>query len=396
MERVTIISRVARRELDALVSGRLMLLLSVVLPLFAMALFTAMFRQGVPENLPVAVSDLDRTGLSRSITRMVEATPAMRVVPVEGVAEGRRALLSGKAYGLLLLPEHMERDALAGRAPVSRFYINNQVMLPAGVVKRAMMNVYATLSAGVKLNVSRAQGVPDVRARERAAGIHVASRTLFNPNLDYRWYLHSAICLFLLKIFIMCSTVWSVGGEIKRGRVPMWVEAAQGRIQLALLGKLAPLTLWFTLLTWAMLALLFGVMEMPIPERVVALMGGSFLFVLACQAVALFLVAFTGELTKAVSLTSFYAGSAFVFAGVTFPATAMPLAARIWHHLLPLTYMVQLMNEQALKGLTSEESLGAMVALLVIALVCGGAAWMKLYSKLGSIDSELRAAGGVV
>jgi len=396
MDSMNIFLRVGRRELDAMVSGRLMLLLSVVLPLFAMALFTAMFRQGVPENLPVAVCDMDRTGLSRSITRMVESTPAMGVVPVDDLAEGRKAVLAGNAYGLLVLPEHMEREVLAGRAPVSRFYINNQIMLPAGVIKRAMMKVYASVSVGVKLSVSRAQGVPDVRARERAAGIHIASRTLFNPNLDYRWYLHAAICPFLLKIFIMCSTAWSVGGEIKRGRVPMWVDAARGRVHLALLGKLAPLTLWFTLLAWAMLALLFGFMEMPIPERVVALMGGSFLFVVACQAVALFLVAFTGELTKAVSLTSFYAGSAFVFAGVTFPSSAMPLAARVWHNLLPLSYMVQLINEQALKGLAPEESLGALGALLAIALVCGGAAWVKLYGRVGRINSESMAAGGAV
>ncbi|BCS98965.1 hypothetical protein DSLASN_45970 [Desulfoluna limicola] len=396
MDRMNILLRVVRRELGAVASSRLMLLLSVVLPLFAMALFTVMFRQSVPENLPVAVCDLDRTGLSRSITRMVEATPAMGVVPVDDLAEGRRAVLAGKAYGLLVLPEHMEREVLAGRAPVSRFYINNQIMLPAGVIKRAMMKVYGSVSAGVKLGVSRGQGVPDVRARERAAGIHIASRTLFNPNLDYRWYLHAAICPFLLKIFIMCATVWSVGGEIKRGRVSMWLDTAQGRVHLALLGKLAPLTLWFTLLTWAMLALIFGVMEMPVPDKMGALMGGSFLFVVACQAVALSLVAFTGELTKAVSLTSFYAGSAFVFAGVTFPSSAMPLAARIWHNLLPLSYMVQLMNEQALKRLAPIESLGALGALLAIALVCGGVAWVKLSGKVGSIYSELSAGGGVV
>lgn len=386
MNGLTLFWRVARRELAGVADVRLMRLLTVGLPLAAIALFTVMFRQGVPENLPVAVCDLDGTGLSRAIIRKVEATPAMTVVMVEDLAEGRRAVLSGRAYGLLVLSQHMEREAAARRAPVSRFYINNQIMLPAGVIKRAMMRLYSEVSTGMKLEVIRAAGVPEGKARERVEGVHVASRVLFNPSLDYRWFLHAAICPFLLKIFVMCATVWSVGGEFKRGRVGLWRDAAGGRPHLALLGKLAPQTLWFTLVAWAMLALFFGRMELPVPQRLGVLMGGSVLFVIACQAVALFLVAVTGDLTRAVSLTSLYAGSAFVFAGVTFPSAAMPLAARIWHNLLPLTHMVRLINQQALKGLGPDASAGTLLALFAIALVCGGVGWARCCTRVAAAD----------
>ncbi|SCY47844.1 ABC transporter permease [Desulfoluna spongiiphila] len=389
------VAKVVGREWRAFLSDRLFRLLMVVFPLAAFGLFTAMFQQGSPENLPVAVCDMDRTALSRSIIRMADASSSMALFSVEDLGEGRRAVLSGRAYGLLVLSEGMEREVLSGRAPASRFYINNQIMLPAGVIKRAMLNVFSGVSAGVKLKVNLAKGMPETRARERLSGIHVASRILYNPNLDYRWYLYASICPFLMKIFIMSATVWSVGKEMKRETVPGWLRAAQGRVHLALFGKLLPLTLWFTLVCWAMLAFFFGAMELPRPHGVATLMGGTFLFVAACQAAALFLVAFTGELAKAVSMMSLYAGSAFVFAGVTFPAAAMPLAARIWHATLPLTHMVRLINEQALKGLDPGGSVNTLGALVAIGLVCGAPAWARLIRRLAVGEPVPGSAGGM-
>ncbi|WP_300668730.1 ABC transporter permease [Desulfoluna sp.] len=387
--------RVMAREVSAMVSGRLMRLMLLFIPLIGIGLFTALFYQGSPENLPVAVCDMDRSGLSRSIVRMVEATPDMSVMPVPDLAAGRQAILSGTAYGLLVLPEHMERTLLAGGAPASRFYLNNQLMLAAGLLTRSMSEVYSAASTGMKLRVTQAQGVPETRSRERTSGIHINRKVLFNPHLDYRWFLHSSLCPFLMKIFIMCATVWAVGGEIKRQRVDSWLEAAGGNIHLALLGKLLPHTLWFTLMGWGILVLFFGSMDLPKPQDPRALMVGMPLYVMACQSVALLFVAFTGEMAQAASFTSFYASSSFVFAGVTFPSAAMPLAARLWHDVLPLTYVVRLINEQTVRGLAPAQSLGTLGALVWIVVLCGGVAWCRLTFRLSAKNVALTTAGGV-
>jgi len=395
MDGATILVKVAAREISAMVSGRLMRLMLLILPLIGMGLFTALFFHGVPENLPVAVCDMDRSGLSRSIVRMVEATPDMAVVPVQDLTSGRQAIYTGAAYGLLVLPEHMERTLLAGGAPASRFYLNNQFMLAAGLLTRSMTGVYAAASMGAKLQVTQAQGVPEMRSRERASGIHINRHVLFNPNLDYRWFLHASLCPFLMKIFIMCATVWAVGGEMKRQRVASWLEVAGGRVHLALLGKLIPQTIWFTMMGWVMLVLFFGPMELPRPQDSRVLMLGVPLYVMACQSVALLFVAFTSEMAQAASFTSFYASSSFVFAGVTFPRVAMPLAARLWHDVLPLTYMVRLINEQTVRGLAPSQSLSSLWALLLIVIVCGGVAWTRLTIRLSAKKAELTTAGGM-
>ena len=80
---------------------------------------------------------------------------------------------------------------------------------------------------------------------------------------------------------------------------------------------------------------------------------------------------------------------------MTFPSAAMPLAARLWHDVLPLTYMVRLINEQTVRGLAPEHSIPTLGALLVLVLVCGGLSWIRLYQRLSADRGDLAASGGM-
>ena len=264
------------REVKRVISSPLAMILTLVAPLAAFAIFASLFITAVPESLPVAVVDRDRSELSRTICRLVDASPAMALVRVPDEAAGRRALVSGQAYGLLVIPEGFAGRVKRRQAPVTPFYINNQLMLPAGVVKRAMMKIFATLSAGVKMKQLRALGLGEAQAEDRLFGIHAASHVLFNPNLNYRWFLLAAMGPFMLKIFTMCATVWALGSDAKEGGTALWQKAACGKAFSAILGKCIPYGIWFTVLMWAFLAFLFGPMGLPRPAGLLPLMVGFF------------------------------------------------------------------------------------------------------------------------
>jgi hypothetical protein len=67
--------RTAWREFELLLSRPVLLGLVVLLPFLMIALLTGIFRAGIPTGMAVAVVDLDRSDLSRSITRMLDAAP---------------------------------------------------------------------------------------------------------------------------------------------------------------------------------------------------------------------------------------------------------------------------------------------------------------------------------
>ena len=73
----------------------------------------------------------------------------------------------------------------------------------------------------------------------------------------------------------------------------------------------------------------------------------------------------------------------------------MPLVARLWHEMIPLTHMIRLVNEQSLKGLGIGGSFSSCGALLAIALFCGVLGGVRFSKRLEGegASSELSLGG---
>jgi len=381
---------VARRELVRLAGGRLLLALSVFLPLFSFALLWGIFARGVPVGLPIAVCDQDGSSLSRRLTRMVDATRTMDVSRhVSTPAEGERLMLEGRAYALLLLPRGLERDALRSAAPVITGYYNGQWLLPGSLIARDLRAVVATLSKGLDLRSRQRRGEMAAAARAHLEPIRVERRALFNPQMNYVYYLLATLLPTMLQIFILLVTVHAVGAELKHGTAPQWLERAGGSPIRAVAGKLLPYTAIFLVLSLCMTTLLFRVLGVPLRGGLATIALATLLFVLAYQAVGLALAVFTANLRLATSLGAFYTGPAFAFTGITFPTMGMPFIARAWGALLPLTHYLRILVEQALRGAPFAVSAPGLATLAGFAAILTAAS----LPRLGVVAREPRFWG---
>ena len=76
----------------------------VVFPLLAMIFFTSLMDEGLPEDMPVGVVDLDNTSTSRSLVRRLDAFQNSRVVArYPSVADARRAVQENQIYAFLYI-----------------------------------------------------------------------------------------------------------------------------------------------------------------------------------------------------------------------------------------------------------------------------------------------------
>jgi ABC-2 type transport system permease protein len=99
------------REVGWLRRRPFLLGLATIVPLAQIAFLAAIFSAGLATRLPIGVLDLDSSDLSRTIIRMVDATPDSAVaVRIGDLAEGRSLILSGEIHGLLMLPHYLQRD----------------------------------------------------------------------------------------------------------------------------------------------------------------------------------------------------------------------------------------------------------------------------------------------
>lgn len=342
---------VVHRELVRIFSRRIYLLMVLVLPLVSFAVLAAIFSTGSPRDLPIAVYDADNTEFSRRLVRLLDAAPTLHVVQrVTDLKTGKMLILSGRSYALVVLPQGLERDRFRGQgAQVTSFY-NNQSMTAGSIVSRGIRDTLKAVSKELDQQAREQRGELTTLAVEHTEPITVESQALFNPYMNYLYFLAGALMPTMLQIFIIVVSVYSVGVEMKEGTAREWIDTAGGSPWVAVAGKLAPYTAGFLFVGLLMNSYLFLWLKLPLRGSVILIALATSLLVLSYQAVALLIVAATANLRVSLSTAAIYAAPAFAFAGVTFPVMAMPLSGKIWGGLLPLSYYLVILLDQGMRG----------------------------------------------
>lgn len=348
---------VARREWGRFRSTPRLWLLVVVAPVLLLALTLAVFVERTPLSLPLLVVDLDRSPVSHALVQRLDAAPALRVGLHPDLPAAAAAVRRGEAYAVLAVPPGLEGELLAGRAPRLQLYYNRQMMTAGNLVLREVRTVAATVGAGLGL------------ARGVAPPVTVELHPAFNPGLDYARFLALPLALAVLHIAIVVVALDVTGRELRERSAGAWLASAGGRVLPALLGKLLPYALWFSLLGLCLLWLMDGLLGLaPAGSGLLRSLAWC-LLVLACLGLGSVLVALLGNLRMATSVASLLVSPAFAYAGLTFPAMAMPGFAALWSMLLPLSHGLAAHAQQTAMGAPAASTLPHLLALAGFALL---------------------------
>ena len=353
------------------------------IPLALYLLIWWIFSSGVARELPLVVHDRDQSVLSRSLIRMLDASPGLQVVrAVRNEAEAFALIRARRAFGLVSIPADFQQAVQAGGGVRIQWAYNAQFASHAGAMTRDVRTVVATVSAGIEAQARAKRGAGLVQASTQIEPVRTRTTTLFNESGSYIPSLALPVAFTLLHIFVTLAAVTAIGRELRAASVPDWLAAAGGRLGPALLGKLLIPAVAFALHA-VLLLLLFGVLlGWPVMGSASAMLAGTALFITSYLALGSFIVAFSSSLRAALSACAFVTAPAFAFAGQGFPLLAMPLGARIWAEALPLTHYLRLLNNTWMAGAPLRTSLGALAALLAFTLVLGAAAWLRLAKRV--------------
>jgi ABC-2 type transport system permease protein len=330
-----------------------------------LALIALIFGDGIPARLPIVVVDADGSALSRHLIRSLDAAQSLAVSDLapdrdEAIAAIRR----GTAYAAVVIPRDFERDLSTGRHATVIAYTNAQMATAGGSVTRALRMTLATLSAGITVRQAQMKGMIPRQALAAAVPIRAGLVTLFNPRVDYGQFLGATLWPALLTIFAMAAGAMTVGRELRNRTADTLLQIDPERVLAAIAGKLAVTIVPLAILA-AAAALAFGsriFSAVPVGTNVLVA-GASVLLTIVAVLCGAALVALCANLRLALSLVGVVASPAFAYAGITFPAMAMPDAARIWRALLPPTHLMTLQIEQWAMGMPLAASLPQLAAL---------------------------------
>lgn len=359
----------AQRELQQWRSARSDRIL-LALPLILGLLVWWLFASGSPQSLPITVVDLDQSGHSRALVRLIDATPAVAIAHrTDNAAEAQQHLLTRYSYAVLIIPHDFSQHLNRGTGATLILQHNAQFATHSSQIVRAVRSVSTTYSAAARASLYSSQGVRPEQAIALAMPIQVEATALFNESMDYEQFLAATLIPALLQILIMVAVVSAIGRELRDGTAQQWLDHAQGQLVAAVVGKLLPYFIVFIGYGLAFLLWFAFSRGMHIEGSLAAVLLGLLLLVSASMALGVLLIALARNLRMALSLTGVYTAPAFAFAGQAYPLVAMPPAAQALASTLPLTHWLDIQNQQWLAGAPLSTAWPSLWILLFMTLV---------------------------
>ena len=361
---------VAKRECKILFVNRIYFCCMAIFPIFAMYFFTSLMDEGLPEDMPVGIVDLDNTSTSRSLIRRLDAFQSSEVVAhYASVAEARHAMQENEIYAFLYIPKGTTDKLLASRRPKISYYYNMSMVMGGSLLMKDLKTISTLGSAAVGQATMRAKGYTPEQIQAFLQPVRIDLHQIANPWTNYNVYLSTVFVPGVMMLFMFLISAYSIGMELKFNRGKEWLARADGNIVVALLGKFLPQAVVFLLLIAYYEFYIYGVLQFPHVGGWGYIVLLAVLEVFASIGFGIFAFGLMPSLRMSMSICSLWAVLSFSLAGSAFPVMGMdaPLQALTW--LFPLRHYYMLYQITVFNGYPLLDAWFHLVALVGFTLL---------------------------
>ncbi len=365
-----------RRELNRMCARKMYIVGMVLIPITVVLFFVSLLGEGLPQQIPTAIVDLDHSEMSRQVTRTLNT---QQLVDARADAESFTAAMDmvrrGEVYGFFVIPANFQSDALGGRTPTLEYYTNMTYFVPGTLAFKGLKTVAVTTSAGMVRNTLISLGADPEGVAAMIQPVVIDLNPLNNPWLNYSYYMSPSFSTATFALMIMLMTIFAIVGEIKQGTSRQWLQTCGGRMSTALLSKMLPHTVLYCLVGLCILGIYFGWCHFPLNGSLWWMLFATLLLIIATQSFALFICCLLPNPRLAYSVAALYGVLTYSFAGFSLPVQSMYGAIAIFSYTSPMRYWYLFYINNALNGVDIWYSRWLLTALalfpLLGALLCG-------------------------
>eukprot|EP01036_Dinobryon_divergens_P004664 gene4664-6177_t len=175
-----------------------------------------------------------------------------------------------------------------------------------------------------------------------------------------------------------CAAGYAVGSEFGQRDMATWLRVAGGSPVTALVGKLLPYLCIFLIMMMVVMGILHGLFLIPFRGDPLLMAVSACLLIIAYLSLGAFFQLLTKSLPSGLVLTGIVCSPAFGFAGVGFPLLTMNRFAEVWGSLLPLRWYIQILFDQAARGIPVQDSMHPFLWLAGLTAAYFAVAWLRL------------------
>ena len=361
---------IAQRECKILLKNRIYGFCMLVFPLLSLLFFTSLMDEGLPEEMPVGVVDLDNTSTSRSIIRRLDGFQSSQLVArYASVAEARHAIQENEIYAFLYIPKGTTEQLLSARRPKISYYYNLASIMSGALLMKDLKTISTLGSAAVGQATMRAKGYTPEQIQTFLQPIRIDLHQIGNPWTNYNAYLTTVFVPGVMMLFMFLISAYSLGMELKFNRGKELLAKADNNIVVAILGKYLPQIMVFLVLIFFYEFYIYYVLHFPHVGGWPMILLLALLQVFGSIGFGIFAFGLMPSLRMSMSVCSLWAVLSFSLAGSAFPVMGMdtPIQALTW--LFPLRHYYMLYQITVFNGYPLIDAWFHLVALVGFTLL---------------------------
>lgn len=360
-----------------------------VYPFIIMGLILAIFSGKVLDKIPLGVVDNSSGYYSRELMRTLKSNRFLSPRPFATVVAARKALDQGRIYGVVSIDESYDKDLLKNSGASINAWINNEYLLVGGNLTKGLNAVIGAMQAKYQRRNLAALGVPSSMGDSFASPLQVSENILYNPGMNYIYFLGLGLLPAVLQLFVCISVCYSLLWDIKTYHAKRFRRIFEDRPYSAAAAKIGFYTAGYFAVFTVMLAGIILLFQVPAEGSLFRVMCGGAAFVFMTASTGLLFAGFTNNLRFCLSICAIYAAPAFAFYGVSFPVQSMPILARAWAEFLPGTHLNRIFVNELLRGVNAAGTWQDILFMTAVGTVCfvlgakGYSRWVKQDKYLG-------------
>jgi ABC-2 type transport system permease protein len=350
MRSLSRISAIFNKEMAQLRRDKMTFGMVIMIPLIQLILFGYAINTNI-RDIPVAVVDFSQTGLSRTLTQMVEATRVVKFTEkFSSVEEAEAAIKSARVRAAFILPDDLAQRIVRSPAvglgtpastdeetsrPVAQWIVDGSDTMIAGAIK-ALRSM--PLSELFRQPPNRSTPTFEVAL-------------FFNPEQRTAINIVPGLVGIILTMTMIMFTSAAIVRESERGNMEMLINTPVRPMEL-MIGKIIPYIFIGLLQTVIILGLGHLLFNVPFGDRIFDLFVGTLLFIGASLSLGLVLSTIAKSQLQATQMTVFVLLPSILLSGFMFPYEGMPRIAQYIAEIFPATHFMRMVRGFVLRDAT--------------------------------------------
>ncbi|GAB6179406.1 ABC transporter permease [Desulfotomaculum defluvii] len=381
-------------ETMLILKDRILVLLLFTVPLLYASVFGLVYIQGVLNQVPLAVVDLDHSKLSRQVQTSFANSSHFKIISgLDNTDQMEEAMREGKIRAAIVIPEDFE-IAVQKHQPTQLLSVYDASNLIWGYnTRRYIREVTTAFNSQQTAGYLAGLGLPEQQVKNIMGTVSLNYEVWYNPTFSYATYFYPGLLLMVIHQICLLSISLTVTREKERNT---WIQYLSSSLPSwkIFLGKSLPYFIVNFFNYWLLLLIASWFVQAKIGGSVWLLLVFGLLFDLIITSLGFFISLQAPNSLQVTRYLMLLSVPIFMASGFTWPQTHIPFAVNALASLLPFTWMAEAFRMITVKNLPLSYLLNHLLVLMVMAgLTIGLASTFKKLRRPPSISGLVVNSG---